>query len=978
MTDRDHDIPDHDIPDELNRFRPRPISEALRQRIREDAIAGGAARPLSARSPRRHRRLIAVITAAACLAVAIGLWAYWAAGPPEEERGPGPRRGLRLAAGCRLEPLGPVDYEVIGPRRVRLGRGEVYLAVAPAPDAGPFVVETAAAEVRADAACCYVSSGWTDGSPAAIPINGTEGGQEMIRSTANPRLLTTVLVVAGVAQLISPQGSVTGSQGELLAAEPKAPPWKHVEDLTAKFGRFYQPVPIDVKPSIPAYALPLVPGKVANWEHVVGELNLTGAALGKLKANGFVVVPRFGDDIIDPYETIEELKIPPFVTVDTLLHMYHLQFDESLKNIEQREFYPDLLALARMMVDRLGATEAALLEKKLTAAGALDLEAVHKARVYAAVGLKCLDPEWAVPAPIAPEVALVVDKIEKHEGSWGSEQWPLFRYAEDFSHYVPRGHYTQSPELGHYFKAMMWFGRMAFLLKGEEPSLVSPREAQLQTMAAAHLAKLLAGGRLADGRDARALWQRIYTVTAFYVGLADDLGLAEYEASMKKVLGASIDVAALADAGKYRRLQAELARYNPPAIYGGTGGQVPFQADPDWFVQTLDKTTGFRLMGRRFTPDSYAMGKLVFPTVGRPNNNRTDMFTFVNSPFAGPIRGFPRGLDLMALLGSHRAEHWLAELGDDAYGTGTDLSKGKNLRYDVVLEGLKREFAPLTPGQWNRNIYWSWLYTLQSLLKDYGRGYPTFMTTDAWQDKSMNTALASWSQLRHDTILYAKQGVTPGEPGITKPVEGYVEPAAEFYARLLATTRMTLAGLRAMDVLEPAAIERLAKLEKMIARILRISQEELVHKELSKEDYDFIRHFGTRLKWLRAGERALLEELAKARAAGDQQRVDQLGLQLYGDPPPMKTTLIADVHTDQNTGQCLEEGTGNVDLLVACYLQPDGRLVLGAGAVLSYYEFKHPASDRLTDEKWRKLLKTAPPPLPEWTAGYRLALGIGD
>ena len=73
MTDPDHDIPDHDIHNELNRFRPRPISEALRQRIREDVIAGGAARPLLERSPRGYRRLIAVIAATACLAVAIGI-----------------------------------------------------------------------------------------------------------------------------------------------------------------------------------------------------------------------------------------------------------------------------------------------------------------------------------------------------------------------------------------------------------------------------------------------------------------------------------------------------------------------------------------------------------------------------------------------------------------------------------------------------------------------------------------------------------------------------------------------------------------------------------------------------------------------------------------------------------------------------------------------------------------------------------------
>ena len=38
--------------------------------------------------------------------------------------------------------------------------------------------------------------------------------------------------------------------------------------------------------------------------------------------------------------------------------------------------------------------------------------------------------------------------------------------------------------------------------------------------------------------------------------------------------------------------------------------------------------------------------------------------------------------------------------------------KDKNLRYDVVLAGLKKEFADLSPSDWNRNAYWSWLYAL--------------------------------------------------------------------------------------------------------------------------------------------------------------------------------------------------------------------------------------------------------------------------
>ena len=85
----------------------------------------------------------------------------------------------------------------------------------------------------------------------------------------------------------------------------------------------------------------------------------------------------------------------------------------------------------------------------------------------------------------------------------------------------------------------------------------------------------------------------------------------------------------------------------------------------------------------------------------------------------------------------------------------------------------------------------------------------------------------------------------------------------------------------------------------------------------------------------------------------------------------MKTTIVADVHTDQNTGCVLEEGTGYVNLGVFVYRQADGGLVVGAGPVLSYFEFKHPMSDRLTDEKWRAMLegKNAPA-APIWTREY--------
>ena len=56
------------------------------------------------------------------------------------------------------------------------------------------------------------------------------------------------------------------------------------------------------------------------------------------------------------------------------------------------------------------------------------------------------------------------------------------------------------------------------------------------------------------------------------------------------------------------------------------------------------------------------------------------------------------------------------------------------------------------------------------------------MKSAAWQQEKMNTQLASWSQLRHDNLLYAKQSYTGGT-GCSFPYS-YIEPYPEFYGRL--------------------------------------------------------------------------------------------------------------------------------------------------------------------------------------------------
>ncbi|MDM7919570.1 MAG: DUF3160 domain-containing protein [Methanosarcina sp.] len=708
---------------------------------------------------------------------------------------------------------------------------------------------------------------------------------------------------------------------------------------------------LDVELKVPSYELPLEEDEISNYETFSGKVPLKGSDLEVLQNNGFVVVENpynpAEEDITSMYVTLKEDEIPVFITTDSLLHLYHIQFDETLRQIEENEFY-----------DAIWETDLALMNasvEEYNSSSGEEKEAARRNAAYFTVALSLLQPkpsqvqaaeesydfvdeglfpagsaekyQFEIPSFVKEDVEAELALIESHEGFAVS---PIFLYEEDYSQYIPRGHYTRSEKLQNYFKAFMWHGRMSMLLKGELIKSEDPaKDARIQTIQASMIAS-----QLEKEPELLENWDRIYGVTAFYVGFSDDLGPYEYMKAMDSVFGSEdreFNETAIEE------MKTVLAEYQSPQIYGGTGNCVlepPFT--PEQADECLENTKGFRFMGQRFIPDSYVFSNMVGAYTGEYQGEKEEPFTLVISGAGRPIRGFPRGLDTMALLGSERAVYWLDELNDSSYEN-----------YSVQYAAMDSEFSNFSAADWNRNLYWSWLYSLQPLLKDYGNGYPTFMQTDAWQDKELSTSLASWTELRHDTILYAKQSYTMAEtamplPPEEKPVVGYVEPVPDFYARLLALTKMTNQGLDEMGVLDSSSKSRLTELESILSRLQAISEKELENEELTEEDYEFIKNFGSQLE----GVIADVDEKAR------------------------KTTVVADVHTDANTEAVLEEGVGYVDMVIVAYKLPDGRILIGAGPVMSYYEFKQPMDERLTDEKWREMLEEKPPERPEWSSTY--------
>ena len=730
----------------------------------------------------------------------------------------------------------------------------------------------------------------------------------MTRRTMFLLILVTIMIAA-CAPAPTPGPTTAPTLPPAITATPSPPPGPtstpaSPQPIVVRPGGFaaYVPVPVDVTPAAPIYAPDL--NAVANPDLLA---RLDEAQKAALEANGFVVVPQGYEQIYAIYQQADEASIPAFVATDAVLHAFHILYDYALRLAEIEHFIADLETLNRAVL------EAA--ETDYAATSGPVQEAAYQNLAFFAVATKLLTPDADVPAPVRGVVEEELALIEAHEGISFS---PIFGYREDYSQYVPRGHYTRNENFERYFRAMMWYGRMAFHLVNPD----APEAARRETRGALLIVRAL------HQADVLGTWERIYEPTAFFVGTADDLTVHDYAAVAQEVYGGLPDPATLADEALLDEFIAAARQLRPPAI---VGGYVTDQENPE------EVTMGFRFMGQRFIPDSYMFQQLVYDKV---KGYQGDGTPFTMSPSqAGPIRGFPRGLDVPAVLGSSRALEILTAEGDTDYdGYAEQLSK------------LQAEFAALPEEQWTSNLYWNWLYTLRPLLEVKGEGYPYFMQSPAWTDKGLHTWLGSWTELRHDTILYAKQsyaveatGMMP-EPELT---QGYVEPQPEVYARLAALTAQMQTGLSDRGLLGDEMAWKLEWMEELLLALKTISEKELRGEGLTDEEYATIRFIGDTLESLTTFSEEVEGQIASA--------ADE------------RMALIADVHTDPNTGQVLEEGVGDAFPIYVVVLV-EGRQVVTLGSVFSYYEFKWPMDDRLTDEAWQEMAPL--PDRPAWTGSF--------
>lgn len=710
------------------------------------------------------------------------------------------------------------------------------------------------------------------------------------------------------------------------------------------------------------------------------KINLTPDQKRFLDANKFLLVPkrdtRFGqdggdtdtyclngyDEMLGMFDVVggdgSPLERKPentkFVGPDVVLHAMGKYFENVLEYLEKKELAPLLTRFVAALRDRAlahrKAASGALADHLETVAAQLTVPLVLlenvKAKAPPKPGEMPVYGDEEVPdkadtptaalkrlavlsKPFSPQtLAALQTELRRIYAAEGMEPSPLFRSYDpegtikaDYTQYKPRGHYAKNSQLRGYFRAMMFLGRMGWPLG--TPAGLS--DALIVTGLLAEPGK--------DGKPLSASWKRLMDVTGFFAGMPDDTDYETLRAFAIKVLGQKkLSLADAINPDVLGRLAGRLGELPEPRILSD------ILVDPSIPKTTkeamLAQLKNFRLFGQRFSPDAWILSRL---TAGQ---EQTDV----------RLPSMPSALFVPAALGNATAREFTAAF---LAGPGQDFSPDEVTAFLGRMDATAKGLAGLPEKSWDDSLAAAWLHVLSTLKTRHGPGWPAYMQSPPFPAKRIETILGSYTELKHATVLYAKQNYAEcgdGEDeGTPPPVpRGFVEPAPDFWAamvKLLGTAKAGFAHYKLLpDELEEYG--RLGRFNDLLAFYASLAAKEMANQPISEKEYERLRTQDLGFMAAPFGSVVL---------SSDQ----------------CKSGLTADIHTDAVTGQALYEATGMpYVMLVLVGNEHSPRLTVGTA--YNHYEFARPVSEgRLTDEAWRGDAYAKPPRVPAKNAWYK-------
>ena len=498
-----------------------------------------------------------------------------------------------------------------------------------------------------------------------------------------------------------------------------------------------------------------------------------------------------------------------------------------------------------------------------------------------------------------------------------------------FTMFKPRGTYTSTSLRRQYFRAVQWYQQIPFLLVSKD----------LTNYAVG------IGDLIGNDKDTTTRYKSLSSFVAFVVGESDDLDVGDYAAAYGD-LGdkKAYDHVVLKDYLDKRKPKSKIK--SMPVSFGD-GSNITKEDE-------MNALAGMRFMSQKFIPDSYWTGLL---TQGDEK--------------AGPegqLPGQASVLEVMSILGSDFANNHLVDLPFYA-----DSKKA----VDSKILTLKAESKSWSEDYWKSNLYTSSMWTISGMFdwqKENRSKLPEFMQTTAWDAKNLLTASGFWTELRHTSLLYAKQSFAEKGGGggdgcdlrkVPEPAKGYIEPQAEAYDRLYYAAKRLSGEYKARNykLSNEEYLERYITALESIREYTKLELENNYFNEkvvvVTRKSYDDNKDCNEYAISSDSEVKHFNDSRLASPSRWEDIRVFIVNSLISSQPRPVegpilkikekRSAVVADIHTDKE-GVILEEGTGIPRVIFVAVKDANGpRLTIG----FTYSQYETYSGERLTDEQWQ-------------------------
>lgn len=624
-----------------------------------------------------------------------------------------------------------------------------------------------------------------------------------------------------------------------------------IEYLT--FSDFYEYPSDDFEVRLNNYELPLnIKIDGMNYYDLSRKINLD-SVIDNLNNQGFAILENPWrsevNDFYSIYNRLEERQIPFLITSDFMIYYHQNMLKSIYKDIEEHIFYDNLWVINKKLYN----IARQRYEARLASLGSVNdaiLEGQRMELAFFAIALELLKP---APNQIAAKGAIedrtkfsegdaerfninlpgylrddVLREVQLIRSGKGSIKSPNLLYTRDYGEFIVPKEYRAYAKLNNFYLAAKWLNSV-FPLEYKSQScpdcLLDQEDWRLSMIAASYIST-----DIANQPELKSRWARIYKLKGFFSGLREEIDYVDYRDALVSLFGENYEIDELfSDKNRdgianLEKLKNKISALDFPEIRGAL----------DKNDAAIKKNIGFKVLADSYWPNDYIFGRLSWPNVKEytgPDSKLAHLTLCNYNSSLVRCNGF--SLDVANLI-------------TPMVGNPIFDNNSRYLNYQAEANKLLQQFNRY--GVWYTSNYWATLGLMKFILELRPEEQPTFVQTDAWREKNIKTAVASWVNLQ---LPLEKVSLTPVFKGNSLSdfsrygEHVYVEPNLPLINELLAVNKMLgqmFTALRLNDQLSLAS-QNIQIIENDLQMLKSAVIKELSGEALSDKDKEMLTDF---------------------------------------------------------------------------------------------------------------------------------------